>query len=73
VLDIIENAAGELLVDTDLFDIYEGKELGDRKNFAFHLVFQSNKKTLSDKEIKGLMDEIIKALESNPDWEIRKK
>ncbi len=72
VLDVIENASGELLVDTDLFDIYEGKELGDRKNFAFHLIFQSNKKTLGDREIKGLMDKIINALEQKQEWQVRK-
>lgn len=73
VLDVIENAAGPLLADTDLFDIYEGEKLGqDRKNFAFHLIFQSDKKTLSDKKIKGLMDKIINALEQKQGWEVRK-
>lgn len=69
VMDVIENTAGELLVDTDLFDIYENEE---RKSFAFHLIFQSQKKTLTDKEINELMDKIFKALESNPQWEVRK-
>jgi hypothetical protein len=69
VLDIIENTAGKLLVDTDLFDIYEAE---DKKSFAFHLVFQSQEKTLSDKEINGIMDKIIKALEGNLEWEVRK-
>ncbi len=73
VLDVIENTAGKLLIDTDLFDIYEGEELGrGRKNFAFHLIFQSGEKTLSDKEINILMEKIIKALEEKPDWEVRK-
>ncbi len=73
VLDIIENAAGPLLIDTDLFDIFEGEEVGDnRKSFAFHLIFQSSEKTLSDKEVNALMDKIIKALDGNLDWEVRK-
>jgi phenylalanyl-tRNA synthetase beta chain len=72
VLDVIENTAGGLLTDTDLFDIYEGEELGDKKNFAFHLIFQSNEKTLSDKEVNVLVDKIIKALEDKPGWQIRK-
>lgn len=72
VLDIIENTAGKILLDTDLFDTYEGEDMGDRKSLAFHLIFQSEEKTLSDKEVNGLMDKIIKALEANPDWEVRK-
>ncbi len=74
VLDVIENTAGSLLIDTDLFDIYEGGELGEnRKSFAFRLVFQSKERTLSDKEINALMEKIIKALDSVTDWEVRKK
>ncbi|MBU2109804.1 C40 family peptidase [Patescibacteria group bacterium] len=69
VMDIIENTAGELLVDTDLFDIYENEE---RKSFAFHLIFQSQKKTLTDKEINALMNKIMDALDANPEWEVRR-
>lgn len=73
VLDVIENAGGSLLIDTDLFDVYEGEEVKEgRKNFAFHLIFQSPEKTLSDKEVNALVDKIIKALEANPEWEVRK-
>jgi phenylalanyl-tRNA synthetase beta chain len=73
VEDVIQNTGGEFLVDADLFDIYEGGELeGGKKNFAFHLTFQSRDKTLSDKEVNELMEKIIKALESAEDWEVRK-
>ncbi len=71
VLNVIENSAGGLLIDTDLFDIYEMAD-EDKKSFAFHMVFQSHKKTLSEKEINDLMDKIFKAIESNPQWEVRK-
>ena len=69
VLDVIENTAGELLFDTDLFDIYENDE---RKSFAFRLVFQSYDKTLSEGEINELMNKIIKALDEKTEWEVRK-
>lgn len=71
VLDVIENTAKDLLIDTDLFDIYEDIE-NDRKSLAFHLIFQSNKKTLSDKEVNVLMNKIMTALDANVDWEVRK-
>ncbi|MFA4890247.1 MAG: hypothetical protein WC587_01255, partial [Candidatus Paceibacterota bacterium] len=69
VQDVIENTAGELLADTDLFDIYENEE---RKSLAFHLIFQSHDKTLEEKEINDLMDKIFKAIEANPEWEVRR-
>ncbi|MBI2627965.1 MAG: phenylalanine--tRNA ligase subunit beta [Candidatus Niyogibacteria bacterium] len=73
VADVIENSGGEFLIDADLFDVYQGKELEEeKKNFAFHLIFQSQEKTLSDQEVDRLMEKIIKALEENPAWETRK-
>ena len=71
VMNIIENTAGMLLVDTDLFDIYEILE-ENRKSFAFHLIFQSQEKTLSEEEINGLMNKIMDALDANPLWEVRR-
>ncbi len=71
VLDVIENTAGMLLVDTDLFDIYEIPD-EDRKSFAFHLVFQSQEKTLSEEEINDLMNKIMDAIDANIEWEVRR-
>jgi phenylalanyl-tRNA synthetase beta chain len=72
VLNIIELAGGDLLFDTDLFDLYEGEDLGaDKKSLAFHLIFQSQERNLSDAEINKLMGEIIKKAEDNG-WEVRK-
>ncbi len=73
VLNKIETAGGILLRDTDLFDIYEGEELPQgKKNLAFHLVFQAEDKTLSSKEIDNLMEKIIKSLEEESEWEVRR-
>lgn len=73
ILDVIEHTAGPLLIDTDLFDTYEGSEAPDgKKNIAFHLVFQSNERTLNDREVNEIMERTIKALEERPEWEVRK-
>ena len=69
VLDIIENTAGKIMVETDLFDIYENDE---RKSLAFHLIFQSPEKTLTDEEVNAVMEKIFAAIEANDDWEVRK-
>jgi len=79
VLDIIENTAGKLLIDTDLFDIYPHTSNGvgvyeneERKSLAFHLIFQSPEKTLTDGEINAIMEKVFEVVEANPDWEVRK-
>jgi len=73
VMNKINTAGGKLIVDIDLFDIYEGGNLPEgKKNLAFHITFQSENKTLSAEEIGNLQNKIIKALEENPAWEVRK-
>jgi len=72
VLNKIEIAGGPLIRDIDLFDIYEGEELpGGKKNLAFHLIYQSEDRTLSSKEIDEIQEKIIKTLEAE-EWEVRK-
>jgi len=73
VMNAIYGAGGKLLKDVDLFDIYMGEEIPDgKKNLAFHLIFQSDQKTLSSEEVDKLFTKIIQALEENPEWEVRK-
>jgi len=70
VLNVIEKGN---LKDADLFDIYEGKELpSGKKNLAFHLIFQSEDKTLSGAEIDAAYQNIIKEIQNHPEWEVRK-
>lgn len=73
VQNIIENTAGSLLIDSDLFDYFQDKEmeLAGMKNFAFHLIFQSPDRTLTDTEIEKLVTKVMTALEAN-NWEVRK-
>ncbi|MDD5145011.1 MAG: phenylalanine--tRNA ligase subunit beta [Candidatus Pacebacteria bacterium] len=74
VLDMINSAGGMLVRNVDLFDIYEGEELPEgKKNLAFHIIFQSEEKTLNSEEVDGLQDKIIKFLELNPDFQVRKQ
>lgn len=72
VSDMIENNGSKLLKNSDLFDVYEDEEFEGRKSFAFHLIFQSDNKTLSDTEVDEIMANIFVALESNADWEVRR-
>lgn len=73
VLNKIEIAGGALVRDVDIFDIYEGEELPvGKKNLAFHIIYQSEDRTLTSKEIDEVHQKIIKILEEDPEWEVRK-
>lgn len=73
IQNVIENTAGALLIDTDLFDYFQDEEMrrANIKNLAFHLIFQSPDRTLTDKEIEKLVGKIAAALEAQ-EWEMRK-
>jgi len=72
VMNVIEETAGKLIRDIDLFDIYEEIE-GDRKSLAFHLIFQLKDRAILPEEVDGAFQKIVQNLEKNPNWEVRKK
>ncbi len=73
VLDKIYEAGGKIIRDVDLFDIYEGEEIpGNKKNLAFHIIYQAEDRTLVSKEIDQVQNRIIKTLEKEPGWRVRK-
>jgi phenylalanyl-tRNA synthetase beta chain len=73
VLNKINTIGGKLIRDIDLFDIYQGGEIPQgRKNLAFHIIYQAEDRTLTAKEIDEIQNKIIKTLEKDPEWEIRK-
>jgi len=72
-LNKINTAGGKLIRDVDLFDIYEGEELPrGKKNLAFHLIYQAEDRTLRSSEIDEIHQKIIKALEKESEWQVRK-
>lgn len=72
ILNTIENAGGELLSDTDLFDYFRDElmQKGDKKSLAFHLTFQSYERTLTDDQVERVMKKIINACKEK-NWEVR--
>ncbi len=71
VLSEIQAAGGDLIVDVDLFDIFENSQ-DNMKSLAFHIVFGSDERTLENKEIDRLMNKIVASLEENLKVRIRK-
>jgi len=73
VLNVIEITGGDLVQDVDLFDIYEGEGIPDgKKSLAFHIVYQSYEKTLTDEEVDKIHRKIIRELEKNNNWQVRR-
>ncbi len=69
----INKAGGQLLKDVELFDIYENEENNSgQKSLAFHLIYQSNEKTLTSEEAEIYQQKIITALEQNKGWKVKR-
>ncbi|HHW98587.1 MAG TPA: phenylalanine--tRNA ligase subunit beta, partial [Firmicutes bacterium] len=63
VAQVIKEAAGDLLVDLELFDVYQGEQVADQqKSLAYTLVLQSRERTLLDAEVAELQERVIKEL-----------
>ncbi|MEG1579713.1 MAG: phenylalanine--tRNA ligase subunit beta [Bacteroidaceae bacterium] len=54
----------KLLKKVELFDVYEGKNLAvDKKSYAVNFVLQDESKTLNDKQIEKIMQNLIQNLQ----------
>ncbi len=59
----IRAAAGELVADLWLFDVYQGDKVpAGQRSLAFALIWQDNAQTLSDDAIKTATDKVVQAL-----------
>ena len=68
----IKKKAGKLLIDINVFDLYEGKNIdANKKSLAYSLTFGDNSRTLNDDEIASIMDKVIADLEKDG-MELRK-
>lgn len=65
ILNAIETAPAKDVRDVDLIDYY------DPKRFTFRLVFQSDKRTLTDEEVNKEMDLIIRVLKRKFNLQVR--
>ena len=59
VREAILGAGGELLQAAEVFDLYEGEQVGEgRKSLALNLEFRAPDRTLTDEEVNGLREGI---------------
>ncbi len=63
MMDAIRKAAAKTLEDVKLFDIYRGEKLGaGKKSVAYSITLRAPDRTLTDEEINGTMEKVLKAL-----------
>ncbi len=69
----IQTVKLDKLQGMQLFDVFESEKLGkDKKSMAVSFTFLDEEKTLTDKEIDGMMNKIMTAMETQLNAEIRK-
>ncbi|HEB88224.1 MAG TPA: phenylalanine--tRNA ligase subunit beta [Deltaproteobacteria bacterium] len=63
LIGLIEEAGRRQVADIELFDLYRGRSVGPgRKSLAFHVLLQSEKKTLTDKDERKFLQRLGKLL-----------
>jgi phenylalanyl-tRNA synthetase beta chain len=71
VKDIALKTERKLLKGINLFDVYEGEKIGNKKSYAVSFVFQDEQNTLTDKDITKTMDKLMKAYTEQLGAELR--
>jgi len=67
-----KTVGGKLLKNVEIFDIYRGNPVPEgKKSVALNLVFQSEERTLKDKDTQKAWDKILKKLSSAHRAELR--
>ena len=62
----------KLLRTINVFDVYEGENLGGKKSYTISFILQDPSQTLNDTVIDKTMQRLIKAFEGELGAEIRK-
>ena len=64
VENVIVEAAGKLLRNVELFDIYRGTGIADgQKSLAFSLALRADDRTLTDTDSEAVISKVLAALE----------
>ena len=69
---IVRKTERKMLTNVNLFDVYEGKNLGEgKKSYAISMQFQDEHKTLTDKAVDKVVKKIVGALETGVGAQLR--
>jgi phenylalanyl-tRNA synthetase beta chain len=73
ILMQIKQNAPHFLIETRLFDVYQGKGVeSGKKSLAIGLIFQEFSRNLLESEVDTVMTQIVSQLEQNLDAQLRK-
>jgi phenylalanyl-tRNA synthetase beta chain len=61
----------KLLTEVNLFDIYEGEKLGNKRSYAVSFTLMNPEATLTDKQIETVMDKLITGYKEKLGAELR--
>lgn len=70
IMQIIQETGGNMVINTDLFDIYDLSE--NETSFAFRIFFADDNRTLRNEEVDDVMKKIINNLEKDLEIKVRK-
>jgi phenylalanyl-tRNA synthetase beta chain len=63
VLDAVRDAAGALLDEVGVFDVYSGPQVGEgRRSLALSLAFRAPDRTLTDEDVAPVRERVVAAL-----------
>lgn len=69
---VIKQAAGEILKEISVFDVYEGENLGKgKKSIAFRLTFLDSNKTLNIKDVEPVVQKVVQELDAQFNAKLR--
>lgn len=72
IRDIAFKTERHILKEVDLFDVYESDNLGkNKKSYAVSFILRDDEKTLTDKSIEKVMNNLIRAFEKDLNSQIR--
>lgn len=68
----MRGAAGKTLESITLFDVYEGEQIPEgKKSVAYAISFRAPDRSLTNEEVNGTFDKIVKALETKTGAQLR--
>lgn len=65
------NTEKKFLKEVNLFDVYEGEKLGNKKSYGVRFTLINKEATLTDKQIEGVMDKLITGYKEKLGAELR--
>ncbi len=61
----IKDSGGELVERVELFDVYQGEQIGpEMRSMAFSITYRSKEKTMNDQEVNELQTKLLQKLNS---------